>query len=109
MEARQRINPPVDTRCCSKIEVVVADRDKYPGTVSLEVDLFNSMAPGKRFARLGTARVDSDTSAERTVSFPFFAAGSLKKFDEIRVVFHLDRLRAERSARIAIERFVLVP
>ncbi len=34
---------------------------------------------------------------------------SLRHFDEVRIIFRLDRARAEAGARIAIDHFVLVP
>jgi hypothetical protein len=34
---------------------------------------------------------------------------ALHQFNEVKVVFHRDRLRIDRSARISIERFILAP
>ena len=44
-----------------------------------------------------------------TLTFAVPATSSLRKFDEMKIRFHLDTVRAETAARIAIERFLFVP
>jgi len=36
-------------------------------------------------------------------------AGAGVRFDQIEIFFHRDNIRIDRSANIAIERFVLIP
>jgi hypothetical protein len=47
--------------------------------------------------------------SHQVLSFRIPPIAALQKFDEIKVVFHRAQLRADKSARIAIKRFVLVP
>ena len=44
-----------------------------------------------------------------TLDFPIPSASHLSEFDEIKVVFHRSAERLDKSARIAIERFLLMP
>jgi hypothetical protein len=102
MEAYQKLDPPVATTCCSAIELATADADQYPGTVSIELILVDTASPDPPLSLGGLF-------AAPALRFPIPSAAALRKFDEIKVVFHRDRMRADKSARIAIERFVLTP
>jgi hypothetical protein len=44
-----------------------------------------------------------------TLTFPISTRASLRHFDELKIVFRLDRARADAAARIAIDHFVLIP
>jgi hypothetical protein len=46
---------------------------------------------------------------EAVLSFPIPRGSAVRQFNELAVVFHRDRVRIDRSARISIERFVLAP
>jgi hypothetical protein len=107
MEARQKVDPPVNLTCCSAIRLAIADADRSAGGVSLELilmdrDSFVDLS-------LGRAQAETGSSIEQTMNFPIPRGTSFRKFDEIKVVFHRDILLMDKSARIAIERFVLVP
>jgi hypothetical protein len=52
---------------------------------------------------------DPVTPVPETLDFAMPAAPTLEAFDEFKVVFIRDRRRMDKSAKIAIERFVLVP
>jgi hypothetical protein len=43
------------------------------------------------------------------LNFPMPTVHSLRRFDEVAIVFRLNGFRAEDGAKIAIDRFVLVP
>jgi hypothetical protein len=58
---------------------------------------------------LGTVAAGPPSPSHQVLSFRIPPIAALQKFDEIKVVFHRAQLRADKSARIAIERFVLVP
>ena len=109
MEAHQRLDPPIGTKCCSAIQLVVNNADQDPMTVWLmELVLLDASAPNQTVV-LATPVVEHRSAFEQIVTFrmPFVAA--LASFDEIKVVLHRARWRADKSARIAIERFVLLP
>ena len=107
MEARQKLDPPVAINCCRAIQLAIVDADHYPGTVSLEVILIDS-ASVNTAQSLGTIEVGSG-SPEQKLTFSIPATTPLRKFDELKVVFHRQAMRADKSARVAIERFVLLP
>ncbi len=106
MEARQKVDPPVDLTCCSMIQLAIADTDRYPGGISLELILMDRDSFGD--LSLGSAQAESG-SLEQTLNFRIPPVTSFRKFDEFKVVFHRDILLMDKSARIAIERFVLAP
>ncbi len=116
MEAYHKLETPVDLQCCGKIQVEIWNADRYPGTVTLELLLVDTERSPALSQSLGDARVTSkvDPSREPTVAvretleFPVPAAAQAQ-FDEFRIVFHRARVRLDKSARIAIDRFVLVP
>jgi hypothetical protein len=109
MEAHQKLDPPVSVHCCTQIQLVVRNTDQYPGTVSLELILIDTTVAINLVQSLGAVAAGSASPAEQVLSFRIPPITALQKFDEIKVVFHRARLRVDKSARIAIERFVLVP
>lgn len=118
MEAHQNLGTLIDLSCCSRIEVAIRNGDHYPGSVSLEVVLANTTLSGRPSESLGTATAmsiphwspaDGDRIISETLKFPIPPASNLQRFDEITVIFKLTAVRADRSARIALDRFLLVP
>jgi len=105
MEAHQKMDLPVDVRCCSKIQLVFVNTDRYPGTIGLELILVQSEPLGGKFLSLGIQAVDQGGA----LSFAIPTATALHQFDEFKIVFHRSRVRADKSAGIAIDRFILVP
>jgi hypothetical protein len=103
MQARQRLEHPIDLGCCGEIQIAISSADKYPGTVALELILIDGGAP----LSLGTAAVPFHPEA--VLSFTIPLGSPIRRFNELEVVFHRDRVRIDRSARISIQRFVLVP
>jgi hypothetical protein len=109
MEAHQKLDPPVSAHCCTRIELAIQNTDQYPGTVSLELILIDTSVAINLVQSLGTASVVYPSPAGQILSFPIPPTTDLQRFDEIKVVFHRSQIRADKSARIAIKRFVLVP
>jgi hypothetical protein len=109
MEAHQKLDPPVSVGCCTRIDLAIRNMDPYPGTVSLELILIDTSVAINLVQSLGSVLAGSASPAEQVLSFAVPPTAALRQFDEIKVVFHRDRIRADKSARIAIERFVLVP
>lgn len=117
MEAHQKLEEDIPVSCCGKIRLDILNADRFPGTVSLEMLLVNSEYSATSTESLGVAPVlsipnlkaDPVQPVAETVEFLMPADGALKKFNEIQVVFRRAKQRADRSARISIDRFVLVP
>jgi hypothetical protein len=117
MEARQALDQPIETRCCSAIRLEILNADLYPGTVWLELYLIDRQSPGRASEFVGTQPVrtapnpftDPLQAVPETLTFLMPPASRVKLFDLFRVVFLRDPSRGDKSARIAIDRFVLVP
>ena len=103
MQARQKLEHPIDLSCCGEIQVAISNADRYPGTVELELILIDNGASQS----LGTVAVP--TRPDALLRFPIPGGLAVHQFDEIEVVFHRDRVRVDRSARISIEKFILAP
>ena len=118
MEANQNLGTLIDLSCCSKIQLAISNADPYPGSVSLELILVNTTLPSRPSQSLGSTEVkskprwrpfDDGAPLSETLTFALPATSSLRNFDEVKISFHLDAVRAETAARIAIERFLFVP
>ena len=109
MEAHQKLDPPVNVHCCTRIELAIRSADQYPGTVSIELILIDTSVAINPVQSLGTVSAGSPSPADQVLSFVVPPVTTVRKFDEFKVVFHRSQLCADKSARIAIERFVLVP
>lgn len=107
MRARQPLGRPVDSRCCSAIEVVVRNEDQIPDSIALALSLRSSTQPNGPHVPLGVQHLPPSKTA--AVRFPAPARPVIPQFDEIVVDFELAGRRQHRSANVAIEKFVLVP
>jgi hypothetical protein len=112
MEAHHKLDQPIDLRCCSKIQIAIWNADRHPGTLALELILIDTQQRERPSQSFGTTAVQSSPGAlpvRETLEFTIPITSALEQFNEFRVVFHRDRKRMDRSARIEIDRFLLVP
>ena len=116
MEAHHRLDQPISLRCCSEIQVAIRNADSQPGSISLEVVLMNTEVRPVLRQSLGKSAVmpvgdqaASGVGMPQTVQFTVPANSALEEFNEFQVIFLRDLRRMNKSAKIAIERFVLVP
>ncbi|HSS99325.1 MAG TPA: hypothetical protein VLK33_19960 [Terriglobales bacterium] len=118
MEAHQNLGSLMSLDCCKKIEVTIRNKDRYPGTVSLELILTNTTLRGKPSRSLGMKVVKSSLNwiandkrapVDELLSFDIPANTAMHRFDEVTVAFHLAANRARFAPKIGIDRFVLVP
>lgn len=119
MEAYQKLDRAIDLKCCHAIQIAISNTDPYPGTVALELIVIDSHSAGQPMLSLGTvsitSRPPSSSSAgnavptQETLEFGIPPVAGLHQFDVIKVIYHRDRVRLERSARISIEGFLLSP
>lgn len=115
MEAHQKLERTIDVSCCSRIQLAVSNADHYPHTVSLELILRE--LPEDRRQSLGTVPVTSEPDLQadpilavgETLDFVVPPEPRVHEFNELTVVYHRDMMRRDKSARVAIERFILVP
>lgn len=115
MEAHQNLVKAIGLDCCKAIQVVIDDADSRRDGVAVELMLRNTTVAGKPFVSLGTQDVSEGISPKmtvpvsRTLTFRIPDQMKLSKFDQLKVSFRLEWWRGDKSAKIAINRFVLVP
>jgi hypothetical protein len=115
MEARQNLGFAVDPRRYSSIEIDIQNSDPFPNTVSILLKVRNTTIPGLPIQTLGMKEVSTrGSSAEsrpshQTLRFRIPGTILTGTFDELTVSYYLKGARGDRSARIAIEAFRLVP
>ena len=117
MTARQSLGKTFDLRCCSEIRVVVLNGERNPGSITVELRVRDSVG-GKPAISLGEQPLlahrnyqdaEDPTPVPETLKYRVNSAAARAKFDELLVVFHLGSPRGHRSARVAVDRFTLVP
>ena len=108
MEAHQNFGALLDLSCCKSIEVVIGNADPLSEGIRLELLLVNTELEA-RSRRYRSGGMPVSTAIEETLSFPVPGDSALRQFDEATVRFHRGQQQWEKSAKIAIERFVLVP
>jgi hypothetical protein len=107
MDAIQRFDDPVDFACCSRLRVEIWNADRFPETVALDVLLDGTS--------LGAIPVKSqpDLAKDPTMAVPesidFAIPPGIRPVTELKVVFQRAKVRMDKSARMSIERFVLLP
>jgi hypothetical protein len=107
MDAVQRFDDPLDLACCSRLRIEIWNADRYPGTVSLEV-LADEVSFGVKPV-LSRPDLDRDPIVAVPESLDYSIPPGIRPVSELKVVFGRARTRADRSARVAIDRFVLMP
>ena len=117
MEAHQNLGTFIYTACCRAIELAIRNRDRYPGSVSVELILINSQLAGQPAFALPPQPVTSTPRWSRglrpamleTLVFELPRSAPMQRFDEFAVRYVLNGIRSDRSPGIAIQRFVLIP
>ena len=114
MEAHQKLPHAIDLSCCRAIQVAISNADRYIGSVDMELILIDTSGSS---LSLGKVHVESRPQGGRwapfvagseILEFPVPRHSTLRQFDALKVIFHRARLRAERSAKISIDRFILL-
>jgi hypothetical protein len=106
MEARQNFGRLIDLDCCSEIQLAITNGEPYTGFVALQLSLINTTLNGTPSLSLGAVKV---TTHVETLTYEIPASPEIRQFDEAVIIFDRSRPTASRSARIAINEFVLVP
>jgi len=116
MEAHQKLEQNIDLSCCSRIQLDISNADRYPGTVSLELIVINHDFGHSEFS-LGKAMVmsipditqDPVKPVSETLDFAVPSDFSGRTINEFKVIYQRVRGRTDKSVKVAIECFVLVP
>ena len=109
MEAHQKLPQDIGLNCCAKIQLGITNADRYPATVTLEL-FAGDYSLGKQLV-MSVPDVSKDPvqPVSETLDYPVPADLADKTVDRLRVVYQRLRGRTDKSCKIAIERFVLVP
>jgi hypothetical protein len=117
MEARHQLDQSIALDCCSRIQLAIRNADRFPNTISIELVLIDNEHPGMPTLSLGNELVSSipDLCREpvepvnETLSYAIPSSAAMTSFNEFKIVFQRDRRRVDQSAKVAVERFVLIP
>ena len=114
MEAKQNLGFAVDPRSYGAIEVDIQNADPFPNSVSILLKVRNTALANKPIQSLGMENVVTPPSTgtlvtPQTLRFRLPSRLAMGSFDELTVSYFLRGARSNRSARIAIERFRLLP
>jgi len=118
MEARQNFGSLIQLSCCSAIELVISNGDRRPGTVRVELILTNTTLPGQPSQSIGILPVNSSLHwipdddrppVTEALSFRLPAHLAIQSFDEATIRFEMQSPRERWSAKIAVEKFRLIP
>jgi hypothetical protein len=105
MDAIQKLDEPVDLSCCRAVQIEIWNADKHPGTVILELYANDRLLGSKPVNSSPDLTREPLVAVMETLEFPSAAVVAT----ELKVVFRRNYTRSDKSARIAIERFLLVP
>lgn len=109
MEAHQKLEQDIDLSCCAKIQLGIANADRYPGTVSMEL-IASGISLGKAMVTsVPDLTKDPVQAVSETLDYPVPAELSGHPINEFKVIYQRLRGRTDKSAKVAIECFVLVP
>jgi hypothetical protein len=116
MEARQNLGFTVDPKHYGAIEIFIQNVDPFPNTVSILLKVRNTTVAGNPMLSLGmqdvstpVSAVGSNRSGMQMLRFRIPSDIRIGSFDELTVSYYLKGARSDKSARIAINGFRLVP
>ena len=117
MEARHKLDQAIAMDCCSRIDLAILNADRFPDTIALELLLIDNERPEAPLVSLGSQMVTSRPDVKQdpvqpvgeTLSYAMPAAAPIAAFDEFQIVYLRDRRRMDQSAKVAVDRFILIP
>ncbi|HLW76354.1 MAG TPA: hypothetical protein VKS01_05200 [Bryobacteraceae bacterium] len=108
MEARQNLSREIETARLSRIQMAIRNTEDEPSHLRAELILSNASAPGEPLESWGTQNIESSPERQ-TIAFATPAYPLLAQFDAITVRILRTGILTTESARISIDRFVLIP
>lgn len=114
MEAKQNLGFAVRPERFGSIEIDIQNADPFPNSVNILLKIRNTRIPDTPAQWLGMKEVSTPASqvgslSRQTLRFSIPATLAMGTFDELTVTYYLKGARVNRSARIAIDHFRLVP
>ena len=111
MEAHDNLGTPISVHCCSAVKLEMTDNDPQASNIRIELLLENTRQPN-RWMSLGTMSLEGlgdPRPTTRTLSFAIPHRTRIDEFNRFTVRYELRGPHSYRSARIAIDDFILVP
>jgi hypothetical protein len=118
MEAHQNLGSSIDLACCSEIDVAITNADTRPGKIALGIVLTDSNSIGRPWRALGEQTIVSSEAdqiplnrppVKEILRFPISRFATMRRFNEITIVFVPAKERARGGAKISIQSFTLIP
>ncbi|QNI32136.1 hypothetical protein H7849_24600 [Alloacidobacterium dinghuense] len=114
MQAHQSLGRSINIARCREIQIQIDNRDTESGTITMAVFVTDSILPGRPTLSLGTKSLTSPASIgaqprHETLSFPFPAHTSFRRFDRITISLLPDMRHSLVAPKIAIEQFQIFP
>jgi hypothetical protein len=118
MEAHQNLGTSIDLACCSEIDIALINADARPGKIALGIVLTDSNSIARPVRELGEQIIVSSEAdpiplnrppVKETLRFPISRSATMRRFNEITVVFLPAKERARGGAKVSIQSFTLIP
>lgn len=109
MEAHQKLPQDIGLSCCARIQLGITNADRYPATVTLELFAGDYSLGKALVVSVPDLSKDPVQPVSETLDYPVPADLVDKTIGSFKVVYQRLRGRTDKSCKIAIERFVLVP
>ena len=118
MEAHQNLGSSIDLACCSEIDVAITNADTRPGKIALGIVLTDSNSIVRPARALEEQTIVSSkgnhiplnrSPVKETLRFPISRSQTMRRFNEITVVFLPAKERARGGAKVSIQSFTLIP
>jgi len=107
MDAQQNLGSMIDVSCCSSIQVAIHNLDLLAAPIQIELILANTREAGSPSHTLGAITIQPVES--QMLTFPMTSGATFRQFDQITVRLHRAWFQHNDSARISVQRFVLIP
>lgn len=116
MEAHQSLGTPFQVSCCRSVQLAVTNRNRFSGTVAIELILVDTFDAAKPFQSLGILPVQSvygmngeGPGVAEVLEYPIPRSSAIRQFDEFTIRFHRPYINSRESANVSIDRFILQP
>jgi hypothetical protein len=107
MDAQQNLGKMIDFSCCSSIQVAIHNLEPHGPSIQIELLLANSRERGSLSHTLGSIPIQPAES--QVLTYPMIGGATFQQFDQITVRIHRVWFQHADSARISVQRFVLIP
>jgi hypothetical protein len=102
-EAYQKLEPPIDFANCGKVQLTLLSGEGSLASVSMQLVITRGTEA------LGSEFFGVSPNPEETLEFPVPPCTRSLEVRAIRLMFYRDPSGRDRSTKVAIERFTLLP